>query len=112
VVEVGSGASRVKVGDLVVTMVRRPCDHDDCLACRSDRQDFCYTGDFSERGIKTTHGLTVTPSTWTRIFHDWFVVDDQKYKLHVCSFSVWLAAVERAFAGANEEGLHHDTGAQ
>src|SRR5258706_1803814 len=45
VVEIGPEVSRVKVGDLVVTMVRRPCDHDDCLACRSDRQDFCYTGD-------------------------------------------------------------------
>jgi glucose 1-dehydrogenase len=68
VVEVGSEVSRVKVGDIVVTMVRRPCDHDDCLACRSDRQDFCYTGDFAERGIKTAHGFMTE-----------FVVDDQKY---------------------------------
>jgi threonine dehydrogenase-like Zn-dependent dehydrogenase len=30
VVEVGAGASRVKVGDLVVPMVRRPCPHDHC----------------------------------------------------------------------------------
>src|SRR5215471_12749752 len=51
VVEIGRAVSRVKVGDLVVTMVRRPCHHDTCLACRSDRQDFCYTGDFAERGI-------------------------------------------------------------
>ena len=68
VVEVGSGVSRVRVGDLVVTMVRRPCDHDNCLACRSDRQDFCYTGDFAERGIKGTHGFMTE-----------IVVDDQKY---------------------------------
>src|SRR5262245_2921002 len=34
VVEVGSGVSRVRPGDLVVTMVRRPCPHDDCPACR------------------------------------------------------------------------------
>ena len=68
VVEVGSGVSRVNVGDLVVTMVRRPCDHDDCLACRSGRQDFCYTGDFAERGIKMAHGFMTE-----------FVVDDEKY---------------------------------
>jgi threonine dehydrogenase-like Zn-dependent dehydrogenase len=68
VVEVGAGVSRVKLGDLVVTMVRRPCAHDDCLACRSGRQDFCYTGDFTERGIKMAHGF-MTES----------IVDDQKY---------------------------------
>lgn len=68
VVEVGAGVSRVKAGDLVVTMVRRPCDHADCLACRSGRQDFCYTGDFCERGIKMAHGFMTE-----------FVVDDEKY---------------------------------
>jgi glucose 1-dehydrogenase len=52
VVEVGPSVTRVKVGDLVVPMVRRPCPHDYCEACRSDRQDFCFTGDFQERGIK------------------------------------------------------------
>jgi len=68
VVEVGREVSRVKVGDLVIPMVRRPCHHEGCLACRSDRQDFCYTGDFTERGIKMQHG-----------FMTGFVVDDQKY---------------------------------
>jgi len=68
VIEVGSDVSRVKVGDLVVPMVRRPCDHDDCLACRSGRQDFCYTGDFTERGIKMAHGFMTE-----------LVVDDEKY---------------------------------
>src|SRR5579862_8074353 len=33
VVEVGSAVSRVKPGDLVVTMVRRPCPHPECRAC-------------------------------------------------------------------------------
>ena len=56
VVEVGSGVSRVKLGDLVVPSVRRPCPHERCLPCRSGRQDFCATGDFTERGIKMTHG--------------------------------------------------------
>jgi len=57
VVAVGSGVSRVAVGDLVVPSVRRPCPHDSCTACRAERQDFCYTGDFRERGIKELPGF-------------------------------------------------------
>ena len=68
VVEVGSAVTRVKPGDLVVPMVRRPCPHDYCPACRSDRQDFCFTGDFRERGIKEAHGFMTE-----------FVVDHEKY---------------------------------
>jgi len=68
VVEVGSAVSRVEIGDLVVPMVRRPCMIDDCLACRAERQDFCYTGAFCERGIKERHGFMTE-----------YVVDDQAY---------------------------------
>jgi threonine dehydrogenase-like Zn-dependent dehydrogenase len=68
VVGVGAQVTRVKVGDLVVPMVRRPCPHDYCIACRSGRQDFCFTGDFTERGIKQQHGFMAQ-----------FVVDDEKY---------------------------------
>ncbi len=57
VVEVGSEVTNVKVGDLVVTTVRRPCGHASCIACSRGRQDFCYTGDFTERGIKQQHGF-------------------------------------------------------
>ena len=57
VVEVGSGVSDLKPGDLVVPSVRRPCAHHECLPCRSRLQDFCSTGDFTERGIKMTHGF-------------------------------------------------------
>ncbi len=56
IVEVGGGVSKIKAGDLVVPTVRRPCPHPDCVACRQGRQDFCYTGDFTERGIKQRHG--------------------------------------------------------
>lgn len=56
VVETGPQVSKVKPGDLVVMTVRRPCHHPDCVACRDGRQDFCYTGDFTERGIKQQHG--------------------------------------------------------
>ena len=68
VIEVGAGATRVNVGDLVVPMVRRPCPHDHCLACTAGRQDFCFTGDYAERGIKERHGF-MTES----------VVDDERY---------------------------------
>ncbi|MFO0691593.1 MAG: glucose 1-dehydrogenase [Myxococcota bacterium] len=56
VVEVGPAVTRVAVGDYVVPTVRRPCPHAHCTACRADRQDFCFTGDFVERGIKSAHG--------------------------------------------------------
>lgn len=68
VIEAGPEVSRVKPGDLVVPMVRRPCPHDHCLACRSGRQDFCFTGDFKERGIKEAHGFMTE-----------LVVDDERY---------------------------------
>src|SRR5437016_7525211 len=72
VVEVGSGVSRFQPGDLVVPSVRRPCQHASCLACRTDRQDFCYTGDFTERRIKMTHGFMTE-----------FYVDEEKYLTRV-----------------------------
>ncbi len=71
VIEVGSGVSRLAPGDLVVPMVRRPCRHAHCVACRAGRQDFCYTGDFAERGIKGLDGFMTE-----------LVVDDERY-MHV-----------------------------
>jgi threonine dehydrogenase-like Zn-dependent dehydrogenase len=68
VVEVGPKVSRVKIGDLVVPMVRRPCPHSHCTACINERQDFCFTGDFKERGIKEMHGFMAQ-----------YVVDDEIY---------------------------------
>ncbi len=68
VLEVGAGVTRVRVGDLVVPMVRRPCPHADCVACTSGRQDFCSTNDYTERGIKERHGFLTED-----------VVDDERY---------------------------------
>src|SRR5439155_21717899 len=48
VIEVGTGVSRFKPGDLVVHSVRRPCPHAPCRQFRSDRQDCCSTGDCAE----------------------------------------------------------------
>jgi glucose 1-dehydrogenase len=57
VVEVGSAVEGLQPGDLTVPTVRRPCPHPNCRACRSGHQDYCYTGDFTERGIKEAHGF-------------------------------------------------------
>ncbi|HET6613721.1 MAG TPA: alcohol dehydrogenase catalytic domain-containing protein, partial [Kofleriaceae bacterium] len=57
VTQVGDSVSGIAPGDLVVTMVRRPCPHPECRACAAGRQDFCFTGDFTERGIGGRHGF-------------------------------------------------------
>ena len=57
IVEVGTEVERLRVGDLVVPSVRRPCPHEHCPACASGNQDFCVTGDYTERGIKAAHGF-------------------------------------------------------
>ena len=71
VIEVGPAVSRVKVGDLVVTTVRRPCPHPECRPCRAGYPDFCITGDYTERGIKEEHGFMTE-----------YVVDHERY-MHV-----------------------------
>ncbi len=71
VIEVGPAVSKVKVGDLVVTTVRRPCPHQECRPCRAGYADFCITGDYTERGIKGEHG-----------FMSEYVVDHERY-MHV-----------------------------
>jgi threonine dehydrogenase-like Zn-dependent dehydrogenase len=72
VVEIGPEVRAVQVGDLVVTMVRRPCPHPDCRPCRFGRPDFCRTGDFTERGIKGLHGFMAE-----------YVVDEAQYMIVV-----------------------------
>jgi threonine dehydrogenase-like Zn-dependent dehydrogenase len=70
--EVGEGVTSVRPGDLVVTMVRRPCPHAHCGACTQGRQDFCFTGDFEERGIKGRHGFMTEE-----------IVEDERYLVPV-----------------------------
>lgn len=66
--EIGPAVSRVKPGDLVVSVVRHPCPHASCDACRSGNQDFCLTGDYRERGIKDLHGFMTS-----------LVIDEERY---------------------------------
>ena len=68
VVATGGEVQSLRPGDLVVLTVRRPCPDPTCLAGRADRQDFCFTGRYQERGIKGLQGYMCE-----------LVVDDQKY---------------------------------
>ncbi len=68
VTEVGSAVTHLAHGDLVVPTVRRPCPHPWCRPCRAGHQDFCETGDFTERGIKGAHGYLTE-----------YVVDEVQY---------------------------------
>jgi len=68
VVEIGAQVTRVRPGDLAVPTVRRPCGQPGCVACAAGRQDFCYTGGFTERGINQRHGFMAE-----------FVVEEEHY---------------------------------
>jgi len=68
VIETGPKVTRVKPGDLAVATVRRPCNVPTCIACRAGRQDFCYSGQYTERGIMRRHGYMTE-----------FVVEDEQY---------------------------------
>ncbi len=70
VIDVGAEVKSVKVGDHAVFTVRRGCGK--CKACNNDRSDMCYTGDYTERGIKGADG-----------FQSQFVVDKEKYLVKV-----------------------------
>lgn len=48
-------ATTLKRGDLVVVLVRRGCGQ--CNACLSGHVDYCYTGQYTERGIHKVHGF-------------------------------------------------------
>jgi threonine dehydrogenase-like Zn-dependent dehydrogenase len=72
VVEVGHDVRGLHPGDLVVAMVRRPCLHAECRACRAGRPDFCLTGDYTERGIKGADGFLTD-----------YVVDDHAFLVKV-----------------------------
>jgi glucose 1-dehydrogenase len=72
VLEVGAAVDALAPGDLVVTMVRRPCGRPECPACAVGRPDFCVTGQFTERGINARHGFMTER-----------VVDDQRYMIGV-----------------------------
>lgn len=70
VVETGKNVKSVQVGDYGLFTVRRGCAK--CSACNTNRSDMCFTGDYTERGIKGKDG-----------FQSEFVVDEEKYFVKV-----------------------------
>lgn len=68
VLEVGADVKNLKVGDLVVPSVRRPCNDATCEPCKADRQDYCSTANYVERGIKSLDGYMAD-----------FYVEDEKF---------------------------------
>jgi threonine dehydrogenase-like Zn-dependent dehydrogenase len=64
VLEVGGGVSGITAGDLAVLMVRRPCPHPACLACRSGNSDFCATEATFWSGVLRA-SMVSWPSTWS-----------------------------------------------
>lgn len=70
VVETGSEVATVSKGDFAVFTVRRGCGK--CEPCKNNRSDMCYTGDYTERGIKSIHG-----------FESEYVVDDEQFIIKV-----------------------------
>jgi threonine dehydrogenase-like Zn-dependent dehydrogenase len=72
VVEIGARVRTLERGDLVAITVRRPCVESSCMACRAEREDFCATGRFRERGIKGADGFMTD-----------FIVEDERYLVRV-----------------------------
>jgi threonine dehydrogenase-like Zn-dependent dehydrogenase len=68
ILEVGPEVTGLRVGELVVPMVRRPCTRPECPACPAGHPDFCETGEYTERGIKGAHGFLAEE-----------VVEDERY---------------------------------
>lgn len=70
VFETGENVTRAKKGNLGVFTVRRGCGK--CEACKNNRSDMCYTGDYTERGIKEADGYQCE-----------YVVDKEQYFVRV-----------------------------
>jgi threonine dehydrogenase-like Zn-dependent dehydrogenase len=55
VIDVGADVRGLRVGDVVVPTVRRPCGR--CAECDAAQADMCATGLYRERGIVGLHGF-------------------------------------------------------
>jgi threonine dehydrogenase-like Zn-dependent dehydrogenase len=70
VTETGDQVETVKQGDYGLFTVRRGCN--ECPACLNNRSDMCYSGKYTERGIKGADG-----------FQAEYVVDSDQYFIKV-----------------------------
>ncbi len=58
IVETSTQEDTFKAGDLVVPIVRRGCGQ--CNACNTGNVDYCYSGNYTERGIHKQDGFFST----------------------------------------------------
>ena len=72
VIETGRAVQTVKPGDYAMFTVRRGCGK--CRACIYGRSDMCFTGNYTERGIKGADG-----------FQAEYVVDKERYVVKIPS---------------------------
>jgi glucose 1-dehydrogenase len=70
VVETGPAVTAVTPGDYAVFSVRRGCGR--CAACAINRSDMCYTGEYTERGIKGSDGYQAE-----------YIVDTEQYVIKI-----------------------------
>src|SRR5687767_1314898 len=70
VVAVGEEVKTARPGDYGVFLIRRGCGT--CSACQNGRSDMCFTGNYTERGIKGADG-----------FQAQYVVDQEAYFVKV-----------------------------
>lgn len=70
VMQIGTQVKQLKPKDLVVIIVRRPCQM--CEFCQKGCTDMCCSGHYTERGIKEQHG-----------FQAQYVVDEESYMVKV-----------------------------
>lgn len=70
VVETGNMVQTIKKEDYGLFIVRRGCN--ECAACLNNRSDMCYSGKYTERGIKGADGYQAE-----------YVVDNEKYFIKV-----------------------------
>ncbi len=96
VVDAGSDVSTVTRGDFGVFMVRRGCG--ECSACMHNRSDMCYTGKYTERGIKGADGYQAE-----------YVVDKEQYLVKVPSHAAATGVLTEPMsvaAKAIDEAMH------
>lgn len=70
IVDIGANVKSVKIGDYALFSVRRGCGK--CTPCNNNRSDMCYTGEYTERGIKQAQGYQTE-----------FVIDDENYVVKI-----------------------------
>lgn len=103
VISVPAGSS-LQPGDLVTSLVRRPCNDPGCEPCRNGRADFCVTGQFTERGIMSADGFLTE-----------YIVEEERFLVRIPTELADIglliepqSVIEKAMTTV--QAIHHRTG--